>query len=139
MITVRKIAELGHAKRKEYSLKVRQPLFSLTYSKEARLPKGLEALLLQELNIKNVVWKKGETLEVVIDTDIDSHPDLKEEGTVRDLIRQIQVKRKELGCTLTEKIIVILPEYPHRFEDLIKRETLADKLRNGEVLSIERA
>ncbi len=138
MLVVRKIVELGHAQRKTEGFKVRQPLWSLLYKSPKKLSADLEKLIADELNIKNISWEKGGSISTNINFDIDTHPELKKEGQARDLIREIQIKRKELGCTLIEKIIVTLPDYPVEFANLIKKETLAANLNKGPSLTIQR-
>jgi len=62
---------------------------------------------------------------------------LREEGEVREIIRQIQEARKEAGCSLSEKIDVGLPSWPSNFENEIKKKTLAKSLYLAEKLEIK--
>lgn len=141
MIRVRELAEIGHSLRKEHKIKVRQPLISFTYGEKfKKMPKELETILAEELNVKQVMfdekidfsanWRKS--------LDITITPDLEKEGTVRDLIREIQQKRKEAKVAFNDTVKVKLPAWPKEFEDLIKRETLARELTKAKELSIEK-
>ena len=67
---------------------------------------------------------KGE-LRVELDTKLT--PDLIAEGKARELVRKIQLKRKDLGCRLTEKVQVTLSDWPEQFTNYIKKETLTKK------------
>ena len=121
MKKAREIVEKAHAKRKEAQIKVRQPLTKLGYPGR-KLPESLELIIADEVNVKDVIHAK--TLQ--LDTRIS--PQLKAEGEAREIIRQIQQARKEAECDLDEKIIVQLPSWPKEFENLIKKETLAERL-----------
>lgn len=133
MQKAREIVENAHALRKKDGIKVRQPLNDLVYGDE-KLSDEIEALMASEVNVKNVVFKKG--TELSLDTNIT--PALKAEGDAREIIRQIQQARKEAHCDLSEKVIAKLPDWPKEFEEEIKRQTLTSKLEHGEKLEIIR-
>ncbi|MCJ7829690.1 class I tRNA ligase family protein [Patescibacteria group bacterium] len=142
---VRKICEMGHAKRKEAGVRVRQPLQKLRIENvEWRIEKDLKQLIKDELNVKEVELKEGPPageaskgeLKVELDTQIT--PELKAEGEARELIRQIQDLRKKTGCRLDEKIKVAAPNWPKekKLQDYIKKETLSTELLPGGKLEI---
>ena len=64
MDQVRRVVSLGHAARKERTLRVRQPLKRVTLiSSEGRIAqalKGHERAILDELNVKELVWAADE-------------------------------------------------------------------------------
>ena len=146
METVRKIVELGHAKRKELGIKVRQPLAKFkVQSSTLRLRSGQEfkvggdliSLIKDELNVKEVEFKKGKgELSVKFDTNITQ--ELKDEGLARDIIRQIQQERKKLGTRLNEKVDVFLNHWPMEFEKEIKRKALVQTLKKGSAFKVTR-
>jgi len=131
MESARSIVEKAHALRKEAGIKVRQPLQSLTYTGE-KLPAEIEEIILFEVNVKSV--KNNAKFE--LDTKVTTA--LQAEGAARDIIRDIQVARKEAGCNLDEKIEVVLPGWPKEFEDEIKRQTFVSKISKGDKLEIIR-
>jgi len=136
MNLVRQIVEKGHAARKAAGVKVRQPLRKLK-AKSQKLKAEFVELIKDELNVKEVEFVEGKgDLEVTLDTKIT--PELKAEGEARELIRQIQDLRREVGCRLDEEIVVEAPRWPREFEDYIRRKTLASKLRVGPTLKIVR-
>ncbi len=142
MDTARKLVEFAHAKRKEHSVKVRQPLASLAYSAAKKLRPGVESIIGEETNVKKVVFTpsvgKDEVPSVVLDFTVTEA--LKAEGEARELVRAIQVLRKEKGCTMDARIALVLPKpAEHLGKDLvtfIQKETLADAVTWGETLSI---
>ncbi len=138
MDQVRKIVELGHAKRKEASIRVKQPLKQLTINNlQLTVSEGLAQLIKDELNIKKVVFKRGEKeMSVMLDTTITE--ELRQEGEARDIIRKIQEERKKLRTSLDEKVFVELPEWPQSFEQTIKREALVKILSKGEKFLVKR-
>ncbi|MFH1979226.1 MAG: isoleucine--tRNA ligase [Patescibacteria group bacterium] len=101
MSFVRSFATMALMQRAEGNIRVRQPLqkLSVKHSGEA-FPYWDEVkyLLADEINVKEVVFEDGVSLEesgVELDTNITS--ELKEEGQVRELTRAIQGHRKKLG------------------------------------------
>ncbi len=135
MTLVRQVVELGHSKRKENSLKLRQPLASVTYSAPDNLPQELEDIIKDELNLKSVQFEKA--AELSVELDINLTEDLKKEGQAREIIRNVQKLRKEQGLTLNDQINLIIPEWPAEFEDLIKKSTHAASLIAGAEMKIE--
>ncbi len=138
MALVRKICEIGHSKRKEAGIKVRQPLrkVNIKYQKSKMSNPGLFQLIKDELNVKEIGWEHGKELSVSLDLNLD--PELVAEGQARELVRQIQEARKEVGTALGEKIEVTLPKWPEEFEDYIKKQTLTTALHQGDKLTIKR-
>ncbi|MCL5676146.1 MAG: DUF5915 domain-containing protein, partial [Patescibacteria group bacterium] len=141
MEMVRKICELGHSKRKELQIKVRQPLAKMTISSlsiEEVLPKrelSLLKLIEDELNVKKLDFiESKEGLAVELETSLTS--ELKAEGEARELVRKIQEARKLAGCGLSQKVKVVLPSWPKEYEEYIKKETLASKLVQGDKLEV---
>ncbi|MFH1367341.1 MAG: isoleucine--tRNA ligase [Patescibacteria group bacterium] len=145
MLIVRQIVELGHALRAENSFKVRQPLSQLlTNAKD--LGGEYQKILTEELNVKEVhlgqnkipleasfKTKKTSGLWVTLDTTITD--ELKEEGMVRELVRQINSLRKEAKLTLKDQISLGFFSEDEFFKQLfivygekIKKEVLAKNL-----------
>ena len=133
MIVIRKIVELGLSSRKTAGIKVRQPLRSITIHGQD-FPADLQQLIKDELNIKNVIFEKSDELSVELDLQLDD--ELIAEGQTRDLIRQIQDKRKELGARLDQKINLVLPSKIDSLNEL-RRHTLANLIEFGSELKVE--
>lgn len=131
MQNARDLVEKAHSLRKEVNIKVRQPLAQLTYGDE-KLPEKIEKIIAVEVNVKNIVYKKGSGPK--LDTTVT--PALKAEGEARNIIRDIQVARKEAGCRLDQKINVQIPSWPKEFENEIKKQTLTTALTEGDNLEI---
>jgi len=139
MALVRRICELGHAARKKAQIKVRQPLKRIKCFVAAAKPADeLLQLIKEELNVKEVVWQKSKSKEPRVELETKITPLLAAEGQARELIRQIQALRKQAGCRLDEKIIVLAPDWPREFEKEIKRKTLAKELVRAAKLAIKR-
>ncbi len=136
MQIVRQLAAIGHAQRKEANLKLRQPLANFSYQASKKLSDELEQILAEELNVKKVSHQSGK--EVTGTMDLVLTPELEEEGKVRDLIRQIQVLRKESNMTLSDVITVVTDFIPanESLQKLIKKQTNAGELVQGDQLTI---
>lgn len=94
MSKTRELVEQVLALREHHGIKVRQPLMSVVVPK---LPAEYIPILLEEVNIKHCRF--GDVVE--IDTVIP--PELKEEGTVRELVRNINALRKKLKFTIHDQ------------------------------------
>ncbi len=105
MITVRSICTIGNALRKKLAIPVRQPLQSITVKGEA-LPQEYVALIMDELNVKEVVFNTDLETEAELDTTIT--PALKAEGDYRELVRAVQDLRKTKGLTPSDEITITL-------------------------------
>ena len=134
MSVVRRLVATGLAARNSAGIKVRQPLLAVTIA-EKRLNPELEAILLEELNIKAARYQ-GEGGSLALDTEIS--PELKLEGLARDLVRKIQELRKQSGFAVEDRIRLfyegdgILAEALERWRDYIATETLAVAVARGE-------
>ena len=128
MVVIRKIAEAGHAKRKEAGIKLRQPLASITINQE--FDKDLEKILQEELNVKRIVIGKS----VKLDTKITK--ELAEEGEARELIRQIQQLRKEQNLTLNDKTKIEALGWPKAYEQQIIKATASVSIAKGSELKV---
>ncbi|MBI4038758.1 isoleucine--tRNA ligase [Candidatus Daviesbacteria bacterium] len=141
MVLVRKIAEVGHAKRKEASIKLRQPLLKLTYYNygspgRGKLDPELEEIIAKELNVKKVEYKKSSTDIIKIELDTNITQELLVEGEARELIRQVQQSRKEQNLTLADKTKIIAPIWPKNFENQILTSTASILIEKGEQFAV---
>lgn len=102
MEDVRKIVSEALKLRADAGVKVRQPLARLEIkNKESRIKiKALLDLIKDEVNVKEITFGG----ELKLDTEITA--ELKEEGIVREVIRNIQEMRKDLGLHPKDKIRV---------------------------------
>ncbi len=148
MVMVRQVAEQGHAIRKEAGIKLRQPLASVSYELNKKLDQGLEKIIAEELNVKEVRLCDIEsdrhkhhdyidTNSVKMDTNIT--PDLQEEGEARELIRQIQQLRKDQGLTLSDKTLVEAPNWPEKYKEQILNSTASISITEGSELKVTKS
>ena len=129
----------GLALRARASIKVRQPLKTV-YIPE--LPSEYLEVVKEELNVKDVDFT---TDGISIDTEIT--PELKREGMMREVIRQVQNTRKQTGLEVDDRIILSLATPDTELQkaisehkDTILAETLALELQNdltGAVTSVK--
>jgi isoleucyl-tRNA synthetase len=98
MTEVRNIVSLALAKRADKGIKVRQPLAKLTIKN--KLDKELLELIKQEVNVKEVVFGK----ELKLDTKITK--ELEKEGHYREMVRNVNKIRKEMGLTPKDLVVI---------------------------------
>jgi isoleucyl-tRNA synthetase len=138
MENVRMICELGHSKRKALALKVRQPLSEMIVKNaKNKLNSDLIELIKDELNVKKIKFNQGKG-ELSVDFDTNLTEKLRLEGIAREIVRKVQLERKALNFSITEKILIKLPEWPVDFEDYILDKTFAVKLEKNPDFSIVR-
>ncbi len=134
MLYARQIVEQGHALRKEANIKVRQPLNSLVTESPVEFSSRTRNIIESELNIlsvKNTLDSTATASEVKsLDTNITD--ELRARGDARDIVRQIQGERKKIGASLDGLVNVLLPTWPKKFEEEIKRKALIKNLSQGE-------
>jgi len=147
MATVRKIVELGHALRDEAEIKLRQPLSEVEIEKAAL--KNIDDLLplaAEELNVKLVKsvdhiderggWliKSVNGVTVALRTEITA--ELKREGTMREIMRQINDLRKEAKLTPADRITLSFDIDDIEFKSILttEKEHLAASARADEVV-----
>jgi isoleucyl-tRNA synthetase len=107
MKIAREIVAEALAQRAKAGLKVRQPLASLKIkNKKIKIKDNEELLNLikDEINVKEVVFNSKIKNQIELDTKIT--PELKEEGLIREVIRQIQEMRKKAGYKPRHRILV---------------------------------
>ena len=154
MEVVRKIVSLGLAARKNVVIKVRQPLASLkvssfnsdsatsrkrlggTFDEQFQVSNELTDLIKEEVNVKKIIFEKGDKEEVALDTEIT--PALRAEGWVREFVRMIQDARRDAGYEYDQKIRAFwfteeksLAESIKREEGFIKQKTVLKELRES--------
>jgi len=98
MEKVRQTVTSALAARAKAGIKVRQPLPCLQVRE--KLDKDLTELVREEVNVKKITFGKIFKLDTKIT------PELREEGTTRDIIRQIQEMRKKAGLKPKDRILV---------------------------------
>ncbi len=133
MEKVRAYASAGLARRSEAGIKVRQPLASLTLSDSTlRGKKELLELLKDEVNVKEIMFKKGAKESVMLDTII-THA-LKEEGIFRELMRMIQDLRQDAHLSPRDAIALMIESegevnfVARKYERILKKEVNAERV-----------
>jgi len=137
MKTVRELViNEGLSQRAAKGIKVRQPLASAKVSLEVENKAGFDQIIAEELNVKEISWVKS-IKTVQVDTKIT--PELKSEGIMRELVRNIQNARKNAGLNVDDRIKLALKSDSKviqaaikRFRDTIFAETLTTSELSGE-------
>jgi isoleucyl-tRNA synthetase len=105
MAEVRRIASIALAERAKAAIKVRQPLASITVkSKLLERKTELLSILMDEVNIKDVLFNTSMEEEVSLDTNV-TH-ELKEEGWMREFQRTIQDLRQDAKLSPKDEIVL---------------------------------
>ncbi len=106
MEEVRALAARGLELRSRSGIKVRQPLASFSVKKTGLVDDAYLAILRDELNVKKIIVNKKIASDQALDMEIT--PELRREGTARELIRQLQDMRKKAGLNPRDSVLVAL-------------------------------
>lgn len=122
MAEVRRIASLALEKRQGAGIKVRQPLASISLTKDTLSEHSeLIEILLDEINVKEYTIDATQKEEVVLDCEITDA--LKKEGLVREVVRSVQDARKKGDFSPHEMVVLVVSsteEGNHMFEEAEK-------------------
>ena len=140
MDKVRKIVELGLAKRDEAGIKVRQPLSGIKVIGGHSLADDYVKLIKDELNIKEVKFTEDEydIKDVVYDLQITE--ELKAEGIYRELVRTINQLRKEAKLTIKDQIVInyqtdseLIQKIVVQYQADLLKNTISKKITDGRI------
>ncbi len=120
----------GLSIRAKEGIKVRQPL-SMAIVPE--ISNDYKEVIAEELNVKKVEWGKDVTLDTKLS------PELRREGMMREVIRQVQNARKQADLSVDDRIVLQLhtgdselAKAINEHQDVIMAETLAKSLTDGQ-------
>ena len=142
MILTRQIIEIGLAKRDEAGIRVRQILNQATIGglKKNTLEPEYENLIKDELNVKNIILVDGEAEKIKVELDINLTPELIAEGYEREIVRQINMSRKDLGLTIQDQIEITIAGASEKLVEIFKSQVeniKADTLASDLIFSTE--
>ncbi|RYX78331.1 isoleucine--tRNA ligase [bacterium] len=130
MEQVREYVNQALSLRAKERIKIRQPLASVTVPTSGEFV-NFDDILTEELNVKKVI--QGDELTL----DFGLTPELKREGLMREVVRQVQAARKAAGLNVDDHIILSLQTTSNEsseldqaieeFGSVIAAETLTDK------------
>ncbi len=118
MKEVRKIVSQAMEIRQRENIKVRQPLSKL-FLKKYNIDEKFISLIKDEINVKEIIQDQtGNEIKIGLDTIIT--PELKEEGIVREFIRNLQDLRKEKGYEANDRAELYVSSN-EEFKKLVKK------------------
>ena len=137
MSLVRRVVEMGLARRDEAGIKIRQMLGEIKISGGATVTIDNDdylSLIKDELNVRSAsIVATEQELSIELDTTIT--PELKKEGLKRELVRSINMIRKDKGLEISDRSRVIISGASSELAEVIEamqadicRETLSSSL-----------
>jgi len=153
MDKTRRFVELGMSLRKEHGLKVRQPLGNFSIFGYEFSNNQMKEIIADELNVKEVICYNHESISVKVFTETFMVREdggtkvgietaltdtLQKEGVAREIVRAINMLRKDQGLTIEDKAAVVfetedslLKSAIVAYGDDIQKQTLVTKLEEG--------
>jgi isoleucyl-tRNA synthetase len=122
----RKIVSMALQQRDKEQIGIKWPLSKATISTPIQPNEELSLIIKEELNIKEIEYKKSENLEVKLDTK--QTKELEDEGYSREISRIIQATRKENGLVKSEQIEL---EITSEFNESLKSQLESIKTKVG--------
>ena len=140
MTEVREVVSVGLKQRDQNKVGLKWPLSSATISYKKAFLDGeeeLKELIKQELNVKGLKILTDSTEKIKVELDFNLTPELENEGYAREISRQVQSFRKDLGLNKQDiielKIITKDKEFAKIIED--QKEFIQDRT-NSKNLSV---
>jgi isoleucyl-tRNA synthetase len=148
MASARRAVRLGLKARETAQIKVRQPLAEAVVSGTgAEVALRHSAIIADELNVKEVIhadrppdgWENASDGGMTVSLDTALTPELRGEGTAREVVRAVQNLRKKSGLAVSDRILLGVEapgevwEAIGSFVDYIAGETLATEVSRGAV------
>jgi isoleucyl-tRNA synthetase len=106
MEKTRAITSTALEKRAKANIKTRQPLSKIILKDKTFSDERFLSIIKDEVNVKEIVFDIKLESDLILDTEITEA--LKEEGTVRDIIRAIQEARKNNSLTIKDVAFVTI-------------------------------
>jgi isoleucyl-tRNA synthetase len=125
MQKAREIVTLALAERAKAGIKVRQPLKELRIKNyELRGEKELLDLIEKEVNVKGTIF--NDKIQNEVELDINITTELKEEGILREYVRNTNDLRKTEGFSPSDEIMGATgPAFPSSYDNDYKKEVIA--------------
>lgn len=127
---VRSVINDGLGQRASAAIKVRQPLSKVTVTAEIEIEEDLKSIISEELNVKEVIFKKPRKAElghkVLLDMKIND--ELRDEGIMREVIRNVQSARKKAGLEVNDRIELGLKSADELLTTVIDNKHLSQRL-----------
>ncbi len=129
------VIEKGLAERDKEKAGLKWPLSKATVNSSKKIKKEFDEIIKSQLNVKKVEWKEkiGDVCEVKLDTKMT--PELESEGYARELSRQIQAFRKELGLEKKDKVKIQIVSEQEVLDILDKQKGFIKERTNAVELS----
>lgn len=147
MKEVRLLVTLGLEARAKAGIKVRQPLNSLKVkSEKLKANAGYFQLILEEVNVKEIIFDESNVNEVELDINITE--DLRQEGIMRDIVRAIQEMRKNKNLKPNDVVSLVVDtdaegkKIFEKFNDEISKPTglkeiVFEGMEGGDLIELE--
>jgi len=135
MEKVKVVVETGFKLRDQSAIKVRQPLLELSVSNLV-LKDWMKEIIATEINVKNVsegdlidtISLTDNTITIFLDTKLTE--ELKQEGLVREIIRNLQMVRKKEKLSMEQRIVLSI-DANKALENTIKKNQYIIKIPVG--------
>jgi len=128
------VIERGLAERDKLQIGLKWPLAKATIGFEGKINEKYLEIIRKQLNVRKIELEEKKEISVKFDTKIT--PELEAEGYAREISRQIQAFRKELGLKKTDRVETIVITDDKFREILEKKKEFIKERTNSKELKI---
>lgn len=130
-----RVIEAGLRQRDKCQIGLKWPLAKATIFSEETLKKELQEIVKSQLNVKSLKFENSK--ELAVELDLELTPELEAEGFAREISRNVQAFRKELGLNKEDKIELAL-FVDEEFKKILEpQKKFLSSRTNAEVLAVE--
>lgn len=136
MKNIREIISSGLKARDKLHIGLRWPLAKAKIISDKKISKEFQKIIEEQLNVKKIEIKTGKEISVEFDTAVT--PELEAEGYARELSRQVQAFRKELGFEKKQSIKLQIILEDEQFKKILetKKEFIKERTNSKELFIV---
>ncbi len=128
MDKARDFVNIGLSIRAKAGIKVRQPLLKVRLIVPHHLTTDIKSIVAEELNVKEVEIDVSDQPTDLVTLDLTITDELKDEGTAREIIRNVQQARRDAELEVDDRISLSISSDNHIITSVLSNEFLREEI-----------